>query len=54
MLIRKLIEYVFFFVAVGIEIKEENINFLLSKVKGKDLTYLIASGREKLLSVLSR
>ncbi|KAL8545425.1 hypothetical protein ACS0TY_005547 [Phlomoides rotata] len=38
---------------VGIEIDEDNLNLLLSQVKGKDITELIASGREKLDSVPS-
>ncbi|KAM6551908.1 hypothetical protein CsatB_001716 [Cannabis sativa] len=39
--------------SVGIEAEDEKISFLLSEVKGKDLTELIASGREKLASVPS-
>ncbi|KAM6555113.1 hypothetical protein CsatB_015875 [Cannabis sativa] len=39
--------------SVGIEAEDEKVNFLLSEVKGKDLTELIASGREKLASVPS-
>ena len=39
--------------AVGAEVDEERINLLLSNVKGKDITELIASGREKLASVPS-
>ncbi|KAF4379349.1 hypothetical protein F8388_013567 [Cannabis sativa] len=39
--------------SVGIEAEDKMINLLLSEVKGKDLTELIASGREKLASVPS-
>ncbi|KAE8645959.1 hypothetical protein Csa_018220 [Cucumis sativus] len=39
--------------SVGAEVDEERINLLLSNVKGKDITELIASGREKLASVPS-
>lgn len=39
--------------AVGAEADDERIEFLLSEVKGKDITELIASGREKLASVPS-
>lgn len=39
--------------AVGAEADDEKIEFLLSEVKGKDITELIASGREKLASVPS-
>ncbi|XP_038891319.1 60S acidic ribosomal protein P2-2-like [Benincasa hispida] len=39
--------------SVGAEIDEERIELLLSNVKGKDVTELIASGREKLASVPS-
>ncbi|KAL4014790.1 hypothetical protein IC575_027008 [Cucumis melo] len=39
--------------SVGVEIDEERITLLLSEVKGKDVTELIASGREKLASVPS-
>lgn len=39
--------------AVGAEVDDERIEFLLSEVKGKDITELIASGREKLASVPS-
>ncbi|KAL6995607.1 hypothetical protein U1Q18_005742 [Sarracenia purpurea var. burkii] len=37
--------------AVGAEADEERIELLLSEVKGKDITELIAAGREKLASV---
>lgn len=37
--------------AVGCDAKDDRIKFLLSEVKGKDITELIASGREKLASV---
>ncbi|KAE8666153.1 60S acidic ribosomal protein P2 [Hibiscus syriacus] len=37
--------------SVGAEAEEERLQFLLSKVKGKDITELIASGREKFASV---
>ncbi|KGN46936.1 60S acidic ribosomal protein P2B [Cucumis sativus] len=39
--------------SVGAEIDEERITLLLAEVKGKDITELIASGREKLASVPS-
>ncbi|KAL8496398.1 hypothetical protein ACS0TY_020200 [Phlomoides rotata] len=39
--------------SVGIEVDEDKLNLLLSQVKGKDITELIASGREKLASVPS-
>ena len=38
---------------VGAEADDDRIQFLLSEVKGKDITDLIASGREKLASVPS-
>ncbi|GMI96654.1 Ribosomal protein P2D [Hibiscus trionum] len=38
---------------VGAEAEEERLQLLLSEVKGKDITELIASGREKLASVPS-
>lgn len=38
---------------VGAEAEEDRIELLLSEVKGKDITELIASGREKLASVPS-
>ncbi|KAL6566828.1 60S acidic ribosomal protein P2 [Orobanche minor] len=37
--------------SVGAEADEERIELLLSQVKGKDITELIAAGREKLASV---
>ncbi|XP_042504024.1 60S acidic ribosomal protein P2-like [Macadamia integrifolia] len=37
--------------SVGADADEDKIEFLLSEVKGKDITELIASGREKLASV---
>ncbi|KAI9076223.1 hypothetical protein K1719_041796 [Acacia pycnantha] len=37
--------------SVGAEADNERIELLLSEVKGKDITELIASGREKLASV---
>ncbi|GFP98053.1 60S acidic ribosomal protein p2 [Phtheirospermum japonicum] len=37
--------------SVGAEADDEKIALLLSQVKGKDITELIASGREKLASV---
>ncbi|KAL6506414.1 60S acidic ribosomal protein P2 [Orobanche gracilis] len=37
--------------SVGAEADEDRIEFLLSQVKGKDITELIAAGREKLASV---
>ncbi|PKA57755.1 60S acidic ribosomal protein P2B [Apostasia shenzhenica] len=39
--------------SVGIEADDEMIEFLLSEVKGKDITELIACGREKFASVPS-
>ncbi|CAM8949073.1 hypothetical protein QQ045_016623 [Rhodiola kirilowii] len=39
--------------SVGAEADEDRIELLLSEVKGKDITELIASGREKLASVPS-
>ncbi|CAN6445435.1 unnamed protein product [Victoria cruziana] len=39
--------------SVGAEADDEKIEFLLSEVKGKDITELIASGREKFASVPS-
>ena len=36
---------------VGAEADEDRIELLLSQVKGKDITELIAAGREKLASV---
>ena len=39
--------------SVGAEADNDRIEFLLSEVKGKDITELIASGREKLASVPS-
>ncbi|GER55591.1 60S acidic ribosomal protein P2 [Striga asiatica] len=39
--------------SVGAEAEDEKIELLLSQVKGKDITELIASGREKLASVPS-
>ncbi|OMP06049.1 Ribosomal protein 60S [Corchorus capsularis] len=39
--------------AVGAEAENDRIQLLLSEVKGKDITELIASGREKLASVPS-
>ncbi|XP_039005081.1 60S acidic ribosomal protein P2-1-like [Hibiscus syriacus] len=38
---------------VGAEAEDDRIEFLLSEVKGKDITELIACGREKLASVPS-
>lgn len=38
---------------MGAEVEEERIELLLSEVKGKDITELIASGREKFASVPS-
>lgn len=42
-----------FGVAVGADADEDRIELLLSQVKGKDVTELIAAGREKLASVPS-
>ncbi|KAK3043561.1 hypothetical protein RJ639_002140 [Escallonia herrerae] len=39
--------------SVGIEADDDRIELLLSEVKGKDITELIAAGREKLASVPS-
>ncbi|KAI3520606.1 hypothetical protein L1887_10056 [Cichorium endivia] len=39
--------------SVGVEADEDRIELLLSEVKGKDITELIACGREKLASVPS-
>ncbi|KAI3738631.1 hypothetical protein L2E82_28675 [Cichorium intybus] len=39
--------------SVGADADEDRIQLLLSEVKGKDITELIASGREKLASVPS-
>ncbi|CAI9088196.1 OLC1v1022461C1 [Oldenlandia corymbosa var. corymbosa] len=39
--------------AVGAEAEDDKISLLLSQVAGKDITELIASGREKLASVPS-
>ncbi|XP_058772196.1 large ribosomal subunit protein P2y-like [Vicia villosa] len=39
--------------SVGVEGEDEQIELLLSEVKGKDFAELIASGREKLASVPS-
>ncbi|KAG0454937.1 hypothetical protein HPP92_024229 [Vanilla planifolia] len=39
--------------SVGADAEDDRINFLLSEVKGKDITELIASGREKFASVPS-
>ena len=38
---------------VGAEAEDDRIELLLSEVKGKDITELIASGREKFASVPS-
>ncbi|RWR89057.1 60S acidic ribosomal protein P2A-like protein [Cinnamomum micranthum f. kanehirae] len=37
--------------SVGAEVEDERIDFLLTELKGKDITELIASGREKLAAV---
>ncbi|XP_010241325.1 PREDICTED: 60S acidic ribosomal protein P2-2-like [Nelumbo nucifera] len=39
--------------SVGAEAEDDRIKLLLTEVKGKDITELIASGREKLASVPS-
>ncbi|KAJ1703142.1 hypothetical protein LUZ63_002921 [Rhynchospora breviuscula] len=39
--------------SVGAEVDEDRIEFLLSELKGKDLTEVIAAGREKFASVPS-
>ncbi|CAM8963012.1 unnamed protein product [Rhodiola kirilowii] len=39
--------------SVGAEADEDKLQLLLTEVKGKDITELIASGREKLASVPS-
>lgn len=41
------------FYSVGAEADDDRIELLLHEVKGKDITELIASGREKLASVPS-
>ena len=43
----------FFYIAVGAECDDDRIELLLAEVKGKDITELIAAGREKLASVPS-
>lgn len=43
----------YFLFAVGVEADDERIELLLSQVKGKDITELIASGRQKLAAVPS-
>lgn len=43
----------FVWLAVGAEADDDRIELLLSEVKGKDITELIAAGREKLSSVPS-
>lgn len=43
----------FWWIAVGADADDDRIELLLSEVKGKDITELIASGREKLASVPS-
>jgi len=45
--------FLFFGFAVGADADDDRIELLLSSVKGKDITELIASGREKLASVPS-
>lgn len=42
-----------FCLTVGVEADEDRLELLLSQVKGKDITELIAAGREKLASVPS-
>ncbi|XP_008779283.2 60S acidic ribosomal protein P2-like [Phoenix dactylifera] len=39
--------------SVGVEAGDDRIEFLLSEVKGKDITELVACGREKYASVPS-
>ncbi|KAL0289048.1 UNVERIFIED_CONTAM: 60S acidic ribosomal protein P2 [Sesamum angustifolium] len=39
------------FLQIGAEADDDRIELLLSQVKGKDITKLIAAGREKLASV---
>ncbi|WCJ41775.1 60S acidic ribosomal protein P2 [Euphorbia peplus] len=39
--------------SVGVDADEEKLELLLSQVKGKDITELVAAGREKLASVPS-
>lgn len=43
----------FWWFIVGAEADEEKIELLLAEVKGKDITELLAAGREKLASVPS-
>ncbi|XP_058209571.1 large ribosomal subunit protein P2y-like isoform X3 [Rhododendron vialii] len=45
--------YLLAVLGVGAEVDDERVQLLLSEVKGKDITDLIASGREKLASVPS-
>ena len=40
-------------ITVGAEVDDEKIELLLSQVKGKDLTELIAAGRQKLAAMPS-
>lgn len=42
-----------FYLIVGADAEDDRIELLLSEVKGKDITELIASGREKFASVPS-
>jgi large subunit ribosomal protein LP2 len=49
----KMIGFLVFGLAVGADADDDRIELLLSSVKGKDITELIASGREKLASVPS-
>ncbi|KAL5202202.1 hypothetical protein ABZP36_013154 [Zizania latifolia] len=39
--------------SVGVEANEERLEFLLSELEGKDITEVIAAGREKFASVPS-
>ena len=48
-----MIGFLVFGLAVGADADDDRIELLLSSVKGKDITELIASGREKLASVPS-
>ncbi|XP_043705592.1 60S acidic ribosomal protein P2-1-like isoform X2 [Telopea speciosissima] len=43
--------YLLAVLGVGADLEDDRIELLLSEVRGKDITKLIASGREKLASV---
>lgn len=50
---RQINRFKLLWIAVGADADDDRIELLLSEVKGKDITELIASGREKLASVPS-